>query len=142
MTYPATMDWYKNSVSFRLDAIASKGKGTLPDALCAEINNAASRTFIHETRIYQGSESSPSPEWVYDGYAKAFAPLIEHMLDPDLRAKLHGIQLHVCTQLLVQLRRILAVLKARGSDSRCITYNTAVKVLVSEIDRVLESSCT
>ncbi|KAH7327669.1 hypothetical protein B0J17DRAFT_710050 [Rhizoctonia solani] len=137
MTYPTTMDWYKISVSFRLDAIASKGKGVLPDTLCTEINNAASRTFVHETRIYQRAPSSPRPELVYEGYAKAFAPLIEYMLDPDIRAKLYGIQLHVCTQLLVHLRRILAVLKARGSDSRCITYNTAVNVLVSEIDRVL-----
>ncbi|KAJ1307020.1 hypothetical protein OPQ81_007999 [Rhizoctonia solani] len=137
MTYSSTVAWYKSSVSFRLDTIASKGKSILPDTFCTEINNAASRTFIHETHIYQSSQSNPSLELVYEGYAKAFAPLIEYMLDPDVRTKLHGTQLHVCTQLLVHLRRVLAVLKARGSDSRCITYNTAVNVLVSEIDRVL-----
>ncbi|GAB1518086.1 hypothetical protein RhiTH_001145 [Rhizoctonia solani] len=125
MTYSNTMDWYKGSVSLRLDTIASKGKGVLPDTLCAEvlhplltptsplihvfltpanfgrleqINSAAARTFVHETRIYQKSQSA-SPELVYEGYAKAFAPLIEYMLDPDVRSELYGIQLHVCTQL-------------------------------------------
>jgi hypothetical protein len=63
-----------------------------------QINNAAARTFVHETRIYQSSQST-SPELVYEGYAKAFTPLIEYMLNPDVRSKLCGIQLHVCTQL-------------------------------------------
>lgn len=129
-----------------------------------QIYDASVRVFAHEARIYAlacfpGTTSSiviPEPSFIYTGYAKAFDPLIQYMIDPDIRAGMYGIQVHVCTQLvrrnlqrtgdpsltdlvlkLVHLRRVLAVLKARGSDAQCITYNRAVDVLVSQIDRVL-----
>lgn len=77
------------------------------------------------------------------------------MVNPESRSEMYGVQLHVCMQLvracallplqlsdkksnqLVHLRRVLAILKAQGSDTHCRTYNTAVKSLVSEIERVM-----
>ncbi|KAB5594755.1 hypothetical protein CTheo_1734 [Ceratobasidium theobromae] len=135
----SSVEWHYGRLSCRLRTIACKGKDVLPNAFCDKIEITALRVLAHEERIYEHtiSNSTTDPDFIHTGYAKAFAPLLRYMLDPDSRVGMHGIQLHVCTQLLVHLRRILAVLKARGSDSCCITYNTAVNVLVSQIDQVL-----
>ncbi|KAF8603879.1 hypothetical protein BDV93DRAFT_544498 [Ceratobasidium sp. AG-I] len=135
--------WYSGSVSQRLSTIARRGEKLLPDHFCQAINQASARVFAHESRIHalytipNLSVTKEEPDFVYTGYANALEPLLRFMVDPESRSEMYGVQVHVCMQLLVHLRRVLAILKAQGSDAHCRTYNTAVKSLVLEIERVM-----
>ncbi|KAG9085572.1 hypothetical protein FS749_004320 [Ceratobasidium sp. UAMH 11750] len=141
------VDWYPGSLSEQLSTFTSDGQGFLTKDFCKEVNAASSCVFKHESRIYEPrlpgepnklSSAFNDPMFVYNGYATALEPLTRYLTEPGSRTKLHSSQHYVYSRWLVQLQKILSILKARGNNIDALTYNTVLRSMVLELGEILQ----
>ncbi|CAE6394334.1 unnamed protein product [Rhizoctonia solani] len=113
-TIKGTPVWYKDSLTNALRIVAQKSKSVLPRDVYVAIEEAAGRTYIHESYIHDvyavnpGRPIHPDSLFVYSGYKSSLGNLSSVVCQPGFEGTPRG---NICNAI-----DILTLVKSKGSD--------------------------
>ncbi|KAJ1306403.1 hypothetical protein OPQ81_007408 [Rhizoctonia solani] len=139
-TPQGTPGWYKDSLTSALRTIAQKSKHVLPEDIYAIIEEAAGRTYVHESYINDmcaanpGRPIHPDPSFVHSGYKACLVNLLKVAGQPGFEGTPRG---RICHNINTYLQDILIIIRSKGNDSSRLFKDPEMNRLLFHFTSVL-----
>ncbi|CEL56377.1 hypothetical protein RSOLAG1IB_07763 [Rhizoctonia solani AG-1 IB] len=135
-----TPSWYKCSLTNALRTVAQKSKSVLPPDVYATIEEAAGRTYIHESYINDayianpGQPIHPDLSFVHAGYKASLGNLLSVVGQPGFEGSSRG---KICYAINQCLQDILTLVRSKGNDVGRLFKDPEMSRLLANLASVL-----